>query len=184
MFRSRSSSPARESGSTWASAVIIPIAFHQMEDWIGHPVERRRMQRERLAVGDLLGLDRDRLRGDRVRLRDPDQPFRHLQAVQGPRLAGVRVDPKVERLAQQRLQLRRLQYHRIAVRDSSVHDRQAYERAGMNGALAAMPAQHDTALSGKVWSYPPTLLVAASPGCEQRRPTVGVGFRRLVVGTP
>jgi hypothetical protein len=62
----------------------------QVKHRVRHPVERRRMQRQRLALRDLLGpdptLDRDRLRRERVGLGDPDQRFGQPQPHERDRL--------------------------------------------------------------------------------------------------
>jgi hypothetical protein len=76
-------------------------------------------------AGDLLALnatlDRDPLRRERVRLGRALQRLRQLQPVQRPRLARIRVDPDVERLAQQRLQLRHVQHNRLTLGHSTIH---------------------------------------------------------------
>ena len=89
------------------------------------------MQRQRLALRDLLGpdptLDRDRLRRKRVGLGDTDQRFGEPHE-RDRLLATPDVQPHVERLGQQRLQLRDVQHDRLPVGHSWAHAREGYRR--------------------------------------------------------
>ena len=109
----------------------------EMKYGVGHPVVRGRVQRERLAARDLLALnvtlDRDPLRRERVRLGRALQRLRQLQPVQRPRLARIRVDPDVERLAQQRLQLRHVQHDRLTLGHSTIHTAHPTTREHVSG---------------------------------------------------
>ncbi len=89
----------------------------QMNHRIGHPVERCRMQGQRLGLGDLHGadaaLDGDRFGRERVRLDHADQCLREPQPDQRDLLlAPADVQPKIKRPRQQHLKLRHLQHRR------------------------------------------------------------------------
>ncbi len=67
----------------------------QVKHRVGHPVERRRVQRQALGLSDLLGadapFDRDRLRRERVGLDHADQRLRKPQGVPVATARGKRV---------------------------------------------------------------------------------------------